>query len=177
MDGLPYVGQIANDGSWLSDHWDMNQFQIGTNKRWQHTQSRTGENLWLMSLEPTNALDMNPVDAAKYGVRSGDWVELENVNGDTGKHQVAVTNTTRPGYGEITNSFGHWEMGAKDIEIEGHEGGGIKGDARVGAGTNYVRLNAADPSVGQDVATTEVPTDPIGGSSMQYGFPVKVRKV
>ncbi|GBE56922.1 tetrathionate reductase subunit A precursor [archaeon BMS3Bbin16] len=154
-----------------------NSFLIGTNKRWQHTQSRTGENLWLMSLEPTNALDMNPEDAAKYGVRSGDWVELENGLGDTGKHQVQVTNTTRPGYGEITNSFGHWEMGSKDIEIEGHEGGGIKGDARVGAGTNYVRLNTADPSVGQDPATTQVPTDPIGGSAMQYGYPVKVRKV
>ena len=178
MDGLPYVGQIANDGSWLSEHWDLdNSFLIGTNKRWQHTQSRTGENLWLMSLEPTNALDMNPEDAAKYGVRSGDWVELENGLGDTGKHQVQVTNTTRPGYGEITNSFGHWEMGSKDIEIEGHEGGGIKGDARVGAGTNYVRLNTADPSVGQDPATTQVPTDPIGGSAMQYGYPVKVRKV
>ena len=177
MDGLPYVGQIANDGTPLGDHWDMNQFQVGTNKRWQHTQSRTGENLWLMSLEPTNALDMNPVDAATYGVRSGDWVELENDLGDTGKHQVQVTNTTRPGYGEITNSFGHWEMGAKDIEIEGHEGGGIKGDARCGSGTNYVRINSADPSVGQDPATTAVPTDPIGGSSMQYGYPVKVKKV
>jgi anaerobic selenocysteine-containing dehydrogenase len=35
MDGLPYVGQIANDGSMLADHWDMNNFLIGTNKRWQ----------------------------------------------------------------------------------------------------------------------------------------------
>jgi anaerobic selenocysteine-containing dehydrogenase len=177
MDGLPYVGQIANDGSMLADHWDMDDFQVGTNKRMQHTQSRTGENLWLMSLEPTNALDMNPEDAAKYGVVSGDWVELTNGLGETGQHQVQVTNTTRPGYGEITNSFGHWEMGAKDIEIEGHEGGGIKGDARCGSGTNYVRLNTADPTVGGDDATTQVPTDPIGGSSMQYGYPVKVRKV
>jgi anaerobic selenocysteine-containing dehydrogenase len=173
MDGLPYVGQIAGDGSMLSDHWDMSQYQVGTNKRWQHTQSRTGENLWLMALEPTNALDMNPEDAAKFGVRSGDMVELTNLDGETGRHQVAVTNTIRPGYGEITNSFGHWEMGSKDIEIEGHEGGGIKGDARVGAGTNYVRMNMADPSYDSD----SVPNDPIGGSSMQYGYPVTVRKV
>ncbi len=177
MDGLPYVGQIANDGSMLSDHWDMNQFLIGTNKRWQHTQSRTAENLWLMSLEPTNAMDINPVDAAKYGVKSGDWVEITNVQGDKGKHQVQVTNTIRPGYGEITNSFGHWEMGAKDIAIDGHEGGGIKGDARVGAGTNYVRINCADPSISGDKATIEVPTDPIGGSAMQYGYPVTLKKV
>jgi tetrathionate reductase subunit A len=131
-----------------------------------------------MSLEPTNALEMNPEDAAKYGVRSGDWVELESMNGDSNRHQVAVTNTIRPGYGEITNSFGHWEMGSKDIEIEGHEGGGIKGDARCGSGTNYVRIMSADPSYeGKGAATRSVPNDPIGGSCHQYGFPVKVRKV
>ncbi len=178
MDGLPYVGQIAGDGSPLANHWDMTQYLVGTNKRWQHTQSRTGENLWLMALEPTNALDMNPVDAAKFGVRSGDWVELEGPDGDKGRHQVQVTNTIRPGYGEITNSFGHWEMGSKDIEIEGHEGGGIKGDARCGAGTNYVRIMGADPSYeGNGAATRSVPNDPIGGSCHQYGFPVQVRKV
>jgi tetrathionate reductase subunit A len=178
MDGLPYVGQHASDGSPLSDHWDMeNSYLVGTNKRMQHTQARTAENLWLMSLEPTNALEMNPEDATKYGVRSGDWVELESPDGDTGQHQIAVTNTIRPGYGEITNSFGHWELGARDIEIEGHENGGIKGDARVGAGTNYVRIMASDPSTGGDPATTSVPNDPVGGSCLQYGFPVTVRKV
>jgi anaerobic selenocysteine-containing dehydrogenase len=178
MDGLPYVGQIAGDGSPIEDHWDMSQFLVGTNKRWQHTQARTGENLWLMSLEPTNACEMNPEDAAKYGVVSGDWIEMESPDGDIGRHQVAVTNTTRPGYGEITNSYGHWELGAKDIEIEGHEGGGIEGDVRCGSGTNYVRVMASDPSYeGNGAATRSVPNDPIGGSCHQYGFPVKVRKV
>ncbi len=178
MDGLPFVGQVASDGSPLSNHWDMSQYLVGTNKRWQHTQGRTAENLWLMSLEPTNALEMNPVDAAKFGVKSGDKVELEGVSGDKGVHAVAVTNTIRPGYGEITNSFGHWELGAADHTIEGHEGGGIKGDARVGAGTNYVRIMAADPSYeGKGAATRSVPNDPVGGSCHQYGFPVKVRKV
>ena len=178
MDGLPYVGQIVGDGSLMEDHWDMSQFLVGTNKVWQHTQARTGENLWLMSLEPTNALDMNPEDAAKYGVRSGDWVELTSPDGDTGRHQIAVTNTTRPGYGEIPNGWGHWELGAADHAIEGHEGGGIKGDARVGSGTNYVRIMAADPSYeGKGAATRSVPNDPIGGSCHQYGFPVSVKKV
>ncbi len=178
MDGLPYVGQIAGDGSPIEDHWDMSQFLVGTNKRWQHTQARTAENLWLMSLEPTNACDMNPVDAAKYGVNSGDWIEMESPDGDIGRHQVAVTNTIRPGYGEITNSFGHWELGAADHSIEGHEGGGIKGDPRVGSGTNYVRVMASDPSYeGNGAATRSVPNDPIGGSCHQYGFPVKVRKI
>lgn len=178
MDGLPFTGQIAGDGSPLDSHWDMSQFLVGTNKRWQHTQGRTAENLWLMSLEPTNAMEMNPVDAAKYGVKSGDWVELEGASGDKGRHQIAVTNTIRPGYGEITNSFGHWELGAADHSIDGHDGGGIKGDPRCGSGTNYVRVMAADPSYeGKGAATRSVPNDPIGGSCHQYGFPVKVRKV
>jgi anaerobic selenocysteine-containing dehydrogenase len=152
-------------------------FELGTQKSVLHTQARTAENLWLMSLEPENALEMNPVDAAKYGVDTGDWVELENWSGDKGKYKVKVTETMRPGYGEVKNSFGHWELGSKDIEIEGHEGGGIKGDPRVGAGFNITYLMAHDPAQSGDKDTIACLTDPVGGSSKQYGYPVKVRRV
>ncbi|MEE9594004.1 MAG: molybdopterin dinucleotide binding domain-containing protein, partial [Candidatus Hydrothermarchaeales archaeon] len=180
MDGLPFVGRlILGDGSKVADKIDLSAYdlEIGTNKRMQHTQGRTAENLWLMSLEPENALDINPADAAKFGVKTGDWVELENWSGDTGKYKVAVTNTIRPGYGEVTNSYGHWEHGSKDVAIDGHEGGGIQGDARVGAGFNITYLMPHDLAQGGDKDDIGPLTDEVGGSSKQYGYPVKVRKI
>ncbi|MFQ6136416.1 MAG: molybdopterin-dependent oxidoreductase [Candidatus Hydrothermarchaeales archaeon] len=178
MDGLPHVGRLL-DGEHkpIAVDTSVYTYELGTQKNIVHTQGRTAENLWLMSLEPENALEMNPVDAAKYGVDTGDWVELENWSGDKGKYKVKVTNTMRPGYGEVKNSFGHWELGSKDIEIEGHEGGGIKGDPRVGAGFNITYLMAHDPAQSGDKDTIGCLTDPVGGSSKQYGYPVKVRRV
>jgi len=180
MDGLPYVGQIAQDGSDLYSHFDTNtySYQVGTHKDWHHTHARTAENLWLMSLEPENGLEMNPEDAAKYGLKTGDEVVLENPLGETGpyKYKVIVTNTMRPGYGEVKHSYGHWELGSKDIEIEGHEGGGIKGDPRVGAGSAIQPLMLPDPSLEGDSDTINVPCDPVGGSSAQYAALVKIRK-
>jgi anaerobic selenocysteine-containing dehydrogenase len=180
MDGLPFVQRMRlGDGRSAADVIDLGAFnyELGTNKRMQHTQGRTAENLWIMSLEPENGLEMNPEDAARFGVKTGDWVELENWSGDKGRYKVIVTNTIRPGYGEVTNSYGHWEHGSKDIEIEGHEGGGIKGDARVGAGFNITYLMAHDLAQSGDPETIGPLSDEVGGSSKQYGYPVKMRKV
>jgi len=178
MDGLPFVQRMRlGDGRSAADVIDLSEFnlEIGTNKRMQHTQGRTAENLWLMSLEPENALEINPEDAGKFGVKTGDWVELENWSGDTGKYKVAVTNTMRPGYGEVTNSYGHWEHGSKDIDIAG--GSSIKGDARVGAGFNITYIMPHDLAQGGDKENIGPLTDEVGGSSKQYGYPVKVRKI
>ncbi len=176
LDGLPWVGRlIAGDGTPVSVDTSVYDFELGTQKAMLHTQARTGQNLWLMSMQPENGLQMNPADAAKYNVDTGDWVELESLSGDTGKYKVIVTNTMRPGYGEVENSFGHWELGSRDISIDGHENGGIKGDPRVGAGFAISYLYSADPAQsGDNVGPL---TDPVGGSSKQYGYPMKVKRV
>ena len=178
MDGLPWVGRLV-DGANNPISVDASEydFALGTGKRVLHTQARTGQNLWLMSMQPENGLEMNPVDAARYNVDTGDWVELENWSGDKGKYKVIVTNTMRPGYGEVENSYGHWELGARDHSIDGHENGGIKGDPRIGAGFAISYIMPADPAQSGDADTVSCLNDPLGGSSEQYGLPMKVRKV
>ncbi len=177
FDGLPMALGVA-DGKMNAIAAGDYPYTIGTRKAVLHTQARTGSNLVLMSMQPENPIDVNPVDAAKLGVNSGDSVKITGQSGDSYTTKVQVTNTTRPGYLEEEHGYGHWEQGARDIEIgDGYENGGINGDPRVGAGTTYNGIVQADPAQSGDPETTGCPTDPIGGGNETYGYSVKVEKV
>ncbi len=152
-------------------------YQIGTYKHVLHTQSRTGQNLVLMSQKPENGVQMNPATAAEIGVQTGSWVKVTGQSGDTMMGKAVVTNTIRPGYVEVPHGWGHTEMGAKDIAIDGHENGGIKGDSRVGAGISYNEIPQADPAQSGDPDTIGCPTDPIGAGNQTYGYSVKIERV
>jgi len=150
-------------------------YRMITYKPWQHTQSRTAMNLWLMSLQPENALEINPADAAKLGVKTGDWVVVEGLTGDVKqKMKVELTERIRPGVVAVSNSFGHWEAGSRDYEVDGTV---QKGDPRMGAGFQMSRLALADPSYPGDPTDNPTIGDVIGGSCHQYNHPVKITKV
>ncbi len=130
-----------------------------------------------MSVKPENGLEMNTATAAELGVQTGDMVKISNQSGDTMQAKATVINGIRPGYVVISHGWGHTEMGAKDIAIDGHEGGGIKGDPRISGGFTYNEVCAADPAQSGDLDTIGCPTDPIGCGNETYGYAVKLEKV
>lgn len=176
FDGLPLARGVLDGAENPIPAGDY-PYTIGTRKVVLHTQGRTAQNLVLMSMQPENPLDINPADAAKLGVQTGDWVKITGQSGDEMVCKVKVTSTVRPGYVEEEHGWGHWELGARDIEIEGHENGGIKGDPRVGAGFRYNEVCQADPAQTGDPDTIGCPTDPIGAGNQTYGYSVKIEKV
>lgn len=141
-------------------------YELITYKPWQHTQARTAVNLWLMSLQPENGLEMNSVDAAKEGVTTGDWVEAENPEGVKVKMKVVVTDRIRPGVMAVSQSFGRWEAGARSFDIDGTPS---PSDRRVGAGFQMNWLARADPALPGDASKNPCPGDVMCGSAHQYG--------
>ncbi|MFQ5815557.1 MAG: molybdopterin dinucleotide binding domain-containing protein, partial [Candidatus Hydrothermarchaeaceae archaeon] len=148
-------------------------YELITYKEWQHTQSRTASNLWLMSNRPENGLEMNPSDARKEGVSTGDWVEVEGPGGSA-KMKVIVTNRIRPGIFAVSQSFGHWELGSRPYDVDGKPSAS---DARIGAGFTMNWLAMADPSLPGDANKNPTIGDWMCGSIHQYGHPCKIRKV
>jgi anaerobic selenocysteine-containing dehydrogenase len=176
FDGLPQARGVLDGAENPIPAGDY-PYMIGTYKDVLHTQARTAQNLVLMSMRPENGVEMNPATAAELGVQTGDWVKVTGQSGDEMLGRAVVTNTIRPGYVEVAHGWGHWELGARDIEIEGHEGGGIKGDPRVGAGFRYNEVVQADPAQTGDPDTIGCPSDPIGAGNQTYGYSVKIEKV
>jgi len=195
FDGLPMYRTIVDckeqplDQSILTEY----PFQLHTYKDTYHTQSRTMNNLWLASIKPQNYAEINPADAEKLGVNSGDWVKVKSpsshqldtdypnfakINKDCYpnyigkgwfKFQIKVTSRIRPGLFSVCNSYGRFGAGARKWYMNGKQQGH---DERVGAGFHLNVLYMADPVL-KDI----VLIDPVGGGTQSYGSPLRVERI
>ncbi len=177
FEGIPVVRESLFDNKEQPLKFDESTYpyRMITYKPWQHTQSRTANNLWLMSLQPENACEINAADGAKLGVKTGDYVIVEGLTPDyKPKMKVELTQRLRPGTVAVAHSFGHWEAGSKNFEVDGQQTS--HADPRMGAGYNMARLSLADPSYPGDPTDNPTIGDMIGGSCHQYNHPVKITK-
>lgn len=72
----------------------------------------------LRSIQPDNPVSINPQDAEKAGVKSGDKVRIVTPGGS----QLAtalVRDGIAPGVVAIPHGYGHWELGARGHNIDG----------------------------------------------------------
>ncbi|OGK77418.1 MAG: hypothetical protein A2W08_19215 [Candidatus Rokubacteria bacterium RBG_16_73_20] len=183
FDGLPLYRTIFDCREQPLDPaiWNEYPFMLHTYKDAFHTQSRTMNNLWLASLRPQNYAEINPVDAERLGVKTGDWVKAKspsskhiplygNSMGDGWyRFQVRVTSRIRPGLFSVSNSYGRFGAGARKWAMNGKE---QPWDERIGAGFHINPLYMADP-----VLKNVVMLDPVGGGTQSYGTPLKVERV
>ena len=183
FDGLPLYRTIFDCREEPIDPaiWKDYPFMLHTYKDAFHTQSRTMNNLWLASLRPQNYAEINPVDAERLGVKTGDWVKAKspsskhlplyaNSLGDGWyKFQIRVTSRIRPGLFSASNSYGRFGAGARKWAVDGRE---QPWDDRVGAGFHINPLYMADP-----VLKNVVMLDPVGGGTQSYGTPLKVERL
>lgn len=156
-------------------------FQICTHKDAYHTQSRTASNLWLMSIKPENSIDINPADAKKLGVSTGDWVRAKSPTSPVWpehpnhykdgwyKYKARVTSVVRPGVILVCHSYGRWGAGARPWYMDGKP---QYIDERIGAGFQLNPLQMADP-----VLKNVVLIDPISGATEQTGTRIKIERI
>ena len=71
-----------------------------------HTRTKTGRIPILEGLSPEAWVEMHPSDAARLGVRGGDWVRVASSRGAVDQIRVRVTAIGRPG--EVFIPF-HWD--------------------------------------------------------------------
>ncbi|MEK6815773.1 MAG: molybdopterin dinucleotide binding domain-containing protein, partial [Nitrospirota bacterium] len=182
-DGLPMYRTIIDCKEQPLDPalWKEYPFQLHTHKDAWHTQTRTMNNLWLASIKPQNYAEINPADAQKLGVITGDWVKVKSPSsrhipfvdvslGDGWyKMQVRVTSRIRPGVFSVSNSYGRWGAGGKQWAANGKP---QFYDERIAAGFSVNPLYMADPVLGDRILI-----DPVAGGTQSYGTPLRVEKL
>jgi len=183
FDGLPQYRTIIDCKEQPLDPaiWKEYPFQLHTWKDAFHTQSRTMNNLWLASIKPQNYAEINPADAERMGVKTGDWVKAKspssrhtpyysNSLGDGWyKYQVRVTSRIRPGLFSICQSYGRFGAGARKWYTNGKE---QPHDERIGAGFHINPLYMTDP-----VLKNIVMIDPVGGATQSFGTPLRLERL
>ena len=152
-----------------------------TQKDVTQTKSRTIADYWLNSIYPENSIIVNPLDAEKLKIKTGDQVRISSATNPEGAWivgsgekkpmiaKVQVSSTIQPGVVTFAHGYGHWATGATDTIIDGKL---IKGDPRRGAGFNANAAMWTDPYLKNTCVM-----DPIGGSASFYDTMIKLKKI
>ena len=152
-----------------------------TQKDVTQTKSRTIADYWLNSIYPENSIIVNPLDAEKLKIKTGDQVRISSATNPEGAWivgsgekkpmiaKVQVSSTIQPGVVTFAHGYGHWATGAADTIIDGKL---IKGDPRRGAGFNANAAMWTDPYLKNTCVM-----DPIGGSASFYDTMIKLKKI
>ncbi|ADU97190.1 molybdopterin dinucleotide-binding region protein [Thermovibrio ammonificans HB-1] len=159
-------------------------FNVITYKSALHTQSRTICYNQALVYEPDFSLKINPADAERLGLKTGDRVRVFSRSNRKGVvTTVKVTNLVRPGTVAYSHHFGHWQHGASPVYIENASsvmlggtkvcnGNWTKVDPRRGVGVTMNRLTRRDPKM-FDLPLVE----PISGIPDFSSTRVKIEKV
>ncbi|MGL5953626.1 MAG: molybdopterin dinucleotide binding domain-containing protein, partial [Providencia rustigianii] len=123
----------------------------------------------LRHVKPTNLVAIHPDDAAKMGVKHGDWIKITTPGGH-GEAQVSVLDGVMPGVLAVEHGYGHTEMGAKQHYLNGEP---MPMNAANGSGINLNDLGFADPT--REVANTWL--DWVSGASVRQGLPARIERI
>ncbi len=152
-----------------------------TNRDVTMTKSRTIANYWLLQVYPENSIVINPADAAKLKLKTGDKVKVTSATNKSGEWdlkngwkkpmigKITVTEAIMPGVITFTVGHGQWATGSHDITVDGRV---IKGDPRRATGVHANAAMWVDPHLGNTCML-----DPVGGSVSFYDTKVKLVRI
>jgi len=123
----------------------------------------------LHAIRPENEVAIGETDAARLGLASGDLVLVETPDG-AGRARLTVRRGVMPGVVAVEHGYGHFALGARDIEI-----GGVLLPASPlrGAGLASNLLGIVDPfRTGRSTLG-----DPVVGSNARNALPARITKV
>ncbi|MFO1443327.1 molybdopterin-dependent oxidoreductase [Bacillus sp. Bva_UNVM-123] len=116
FEGVPIVDEIRLYNGEVYEPKDPFQF-INWKSRNVATH-RTESNAWLREIRPENYLWINPADAKKKGIKTGDTLLISSTSAKV-KGTALVTPGIKPGVLGANYSFGHFAYGADDVKIDG----------------------------------------------------------
>lgn len=157
------------------DNANKYPFRLSTYKQPIHSKARTWADKWLVELMPDAYLDINPLDARRLGLKSGDWVRVASASYPQGiDSPVRIMPGVRPGVVSFPAAFGHWHYDSGQWSINGQI---QRGDPHL---ITPVRLNALmrrDPSLTDATGWGTSMIDPVGGGADYYSTRVSLTKI
>lgn len=127
-------------------------------------------NTSLRSLSKTNAIEINPADAAAQGLKDGQKVKLIAATGGEAVGLLKVRPGIARGTVAVAFGYGHWEYGARPYQVGGKK---IGGDASRGTGVNLSAISLTDPKVKTVFGHSEMST----GTAGRNGGAFRIEKV
>ena len=116
-------------------------------------------NTSLRNLSKSNAIEINPLDAAALGLKDGQKVKLIAATGG----EAAGLLKTRPGIARgtvaVAFGYGHWEYGARAQQVGGQT---VGGDPTRGTGVNLAAISMTDPKLKTPFGHSEMATGTAG---------------
>ncbi len=143
-------------------------FTIITLKGALQSHSRLSSNYVLREIMPENGVRMAASDAAKLGIRSGEWIDVVTPEGRR-RGRAVVVEGVRPGVIAFNVGYGHWGYGASNYGIGGKR---IAGDKVRRAGIHLNPVMRRDPDVWQMSLM-----DLVGGSVVFFNTRARIEKV
>jgi tetrathionate reductase subunit A len=151
-----------------------------TYKEMFRTKNRTSGNAFLQELAPDNHVLINPLDAERLNLQTGDMVRVVSDSNPEGvwklpnfgeKHIVGRIKTIeglRPGVMAFSLGYGNWANGSADYVVDGQVKKGIRA---AGTGINANAVMMTDPHL-KNVSLQ----DTLGASVVFYDSPVRLLK-
>ncbi|MEX2550947.1 MAG: NrfD/PsrC family molybdoenzyme membrane anchor subunit [Nitriliruptoraceae bacterium] len=93
-------------------------FTVVTFRLATRTKSRTAYDYWAIETMPENRVEINPQDAAEYGIATGDRVRIASRSGSA-EGIAKISQRVRPGVIAGTHHFGHTQQGTSEWTITG----------------------------------------------------------
>jgi anaerobic selenocysteine-containing dehydrogenase len=183
FDGLPRLEKISYfNGIKVADAYPLSLIN------WKARHIGTHRNIsdaWLRELEAENSVWINPVDAGKRGLNSGDSIKIKSLDFEA-EGKALVTNGIKPGVVGCSFNYGHFAYGASSVQIDGKNTKAVQpyGHTKWVAGENdtgFALGRGAGFAVNSiqlvDVALKNAClSDPIGGGASQLDTRVEIVK-
>lgn len=150
-DGEYYDGVIGwypekfADGTLLTDKYPEEKwpFKLGSHKA-KFRSSLLANSPLLRELGPTNFIELNTLDAQKYGFKDGDKVKIISATGSEATGTLQVRAGVARGTIGLDFGYGHWEYGSRDFIVDGKK---IKGNKSIATGISQNSLSLIDPTI------------------------------
>ncbi|GAB6155912.1 molybdopterin-dependent oxidoreductase [Desulfosporosinus burensis] len=119
FDGLPRIEEITYYNGQKVEKGDYPLIFINWKAR-HIGQHRNISDAWLREIEAENYVWINPLDASKRGISSGDPIKIITQDFKA-EGKALVTNGIKPGVVGCSYNYGHFAYGASSVQIDGNK--------------------------------------------------------
>lgn len=161
---LVYQEEGFADGTLLKDKYPEKEWPFkGASYKAKFRSVSMLANTLLRDLNKTNAIEINPLDAAELNLQNGDKVKLIAATGGEAVGTLLVRQGVARGTVAVAFGYGHWEYGSKAYQVENQKNGG---DSSIASGVLLSGISLIDPTVKGVFGFSEMST---GGPSRNGG--------
>lgn len=161
---LVYNEESFANGTLLSEKYPQTEWPFkGVSYKGKFRSVSMLANSILRDLNKTNAIEINPLDAAEIHLKNGEKVKLIAATGGEAVGTLLVRQGIARGTVGIAYGYGHWEYGSRAYQVDDKK---IAENPSIASGVSLSGINLLDPTVKNVFGFSEMST---GGPSRNGG--------